>query len=75
MGDEMGLTKDEAHECIMRELLEPKIIEHNGKVIEVYSTKNMKVKDMSDYLNRYQVWASSFMGVNLPLPEEMHYRG
>lgn len=74
MGGEIGCTKDDAHEYIMRELLVPKIKEVKGKIIETYSTKGMNVKEMTNYLNMYHTWAGADMGVNLPLPSDMHYR-
>lgn len=75
MGHEIGLTSKDAHEYIMREVMTPKIIEVRGKTIEVYSTSVLNVKEMSTYLNDYLKWAGSYMGVILPIPEELQYRG
>ena len=75
MAHEIGLTSKDAHEYIMREVMTPKIIEARGKVIEVYSTSILNVKEMSTYLNDYLKWAGADMGVILPIPEELQYRG
>lgn len=74
MGGEIGLTSKDAHEYIMREVMTPKIIEVRGKTIKVYSSSVLNVKEMSTYLNDYLKWAGSYMGVILPIPEEMHRR-
>lgn len=74
MGHEIGVTSKDAHEYIMREVMTPKVKEIRGKNIKVYSTSALSVKEMSTYLNDYLRWAGSYMGVILPIPEELQLR-
>ena len=74
MADHFALTKNKTHHVIMEELLAPINWEYNGKTYEVYSTKVMNVKQMTDFLNMYHAWAQTDHGVNLPKPEDMHAR-
>ena len=73
LGDHLGLTKNKTHHVVMEELLAPIEWEYDGKKYEVFSTKVMNTKQMTDFLNMYHTWASTDHGVILPLPEDMHY--
>lgn len=74
MADYFGLTKNKTHHVVMEELLAPINWEYGGKTYEVYSTKVMNVKQMTNFLNMYHTWAHTDHGVNLPLPDDQHYR-
>ncbi len=74
MADHFGLTKNKTHHVIMEELLAPIQWNYEGKNYEVYSTKVMNTKQMTDFLKMYHIWAATDHGVNLPLPEDMHAR-
>jgi len=58
IGNELGYTKNDMHEFFMREYLPPRSIEVNGKVMEAYSTRELKVGEMKDYLDRIVQWAA-----------------
>ena len=48
--DYTGYSKNEAHEVLMREFLEPRCFDGPNGIIEVYSTKGLGVKEMNKYL-------------------------
>jgi hypothetical protein len=73
MGDDLGYTKDEMHEEMMRQHLTPLSINTPAGIVEVYSTKKLKVKEMSEYLNKINITAGQ-MGIALPLPIERDMR-
>lgn len=69
IGNELGYTKNDMHEFFMREYLPPRSIEVNGKVIEAYSTRELKVGEMKDYLDRIIQWAAEH-GIQHRHPED-----
>jgi hypothetical protein len=69
IGNELGYTKNDMHEFFMREYLPPRSIEVNGKVIEAYSTRELKVGEMKDYLDRIIQWAAEH-GIQHRRPED-----
>jgi len=73
MGCDLGYTKDEMHEEMMRQHLPPVSINTPAGIVEVYSTKKLKVKEMSSYLDAINITAGQ-MGIALPLPIERDMR-
>lgn len=69
IGNELGYTKEDMHEVLMRKFLTPHIVEIDGVQIETYSTKRLKVKEMSEYLQHIDVFAAE-LGVVLPHPDQ-----
>jgi len=69
IGNTLGYSKDDMHEAMMRLHLTPRIVEVNGETIEAYSTRTLKVREMSDYMTKIQAWAAEF-GIALPVMEE-----
>lgn len=69
IGNTHGNFKDDQHVILMRKHLEPKIIKHDGEVYEHYSTKKLKVPEMSEYMNKVSIWAAS-EGIRLPHPSD-----
>lgn len=69
IGNELGYTKNDMHEFFMREYLPPRSVEVNGKVIEAYSTRELKVGEMKDYLDRIIQWAAEH-GIQHRHPED-----
>jgi hypothetical protein len=59
IGIEHGNFKDDQHEILMRKLMKPRIFEADGEVYEIYSTKKLSVKEMSEYLNAVSMWAGT----------------
>ena len=61
------LVSDEVHDE-MRALFWFKIGVSGEKILK--STTDMSTFEMEDYLSKIRVWASSFLGLPLPLPNE-----
>jgi hypothetical protein len=68
IGDHLGYTKDEMHEEFMRKFLPPVMIDTMSGPVEVYSTKQLKVKEMAEYLNHIERFAAEY-AIVLPLPD------
>jgi len=69
IGKELGYPKDDMHEVLMRQFLKPHILEIDGKQIEVYSTKRLNVREMSEYMERVDQLAAEY-GITLRRPED-----
>ena len=70
IGNDRGEFKDDQHIILMHKHLEPKIIKHEGEVYEHYSTKKLKMPEMSEYMDKVSMWAAS-EGIILPYPEDL----
>lgn len=70
--DVTGYEKDEIHEYLKARFLDPKIISIAGKAVERFSLRDLDTKAMAEYTDRVYRWATSELGLILPLPEEMH---
>ena len=69
IGNDLGYTSDEVHEELMRKLLTPHCVNTPSGVVEVYSTKKLKVKEMTEYLEGIERTATE-MGIALPRPDD-----
>lgn len=68
---ETGHDADEIHEFCKIKFLPPVFVEINGEVHEARrTTTKLKVDEMSSYMNRVYAWATSELGILLPLPED-----
>jgi len=65
MGADLGYTKDEMHESLMREHLPPRVVETMNGPVETYTTTKLSVKEMSDYMEQVSITAGK-MGIVLP---------
>lgn len=65
---ESGHTSDEVHDFMKKKFLSPKRIEINGEILDRYSTKDLTVAEMTEYLNRIYIWGTSEMGMFLTFP-------
>ena len=72
IADDLGYTTEEIHEEFMRKLLTPTIVKTPSGMVEVYSTKKLKVKEMTAYLEGIERTATE-MGIALPRPYENNY--
>lgn len=68
---ETGHSHDEIHEWCKGQFLEPRIVEFRGEVMEIRTTTNLTTAQMSDFMNRVYAWATSELGLLLPIPEEL----
>ena len=66
-----GQDSDDIHEFFKQKFLTPRIIEVNGETVKKWSTKKLTKAEMSEYMNRIYAWATSEMGLLLPVPEDL----
>ena len=69
IGDDLGYTKDEMHEEMMRQHLPPQLVNTPAGIVEVYSTKGLGVRVMSKYMEAISIQAADY-GIPLPHPVE-----
>ena len=72
IADDLGYTTEEIHEEFMRKLLIPITMQTPSGLVEVYSTKRLKVKEMTAYLEGIERTATE-MGIALPRPMDNNY--
>ena len=72
IADDLGYTTEEIHEEFMRKLLIPITMQTPSGLVEVYSTKKLKVKEMTAYLEGIERTATE-MGIALPRPYKNNY--
>ena len=72
IANDLGYTTEEIHEEFMRKLLIPITMQTPSGIVEVYSTKKLKVKEMTAYLEGIERTATE-MGIALPRPYENNY--
>ena len=72
IANDLGYTTEEIHEEFMRKLLTPTIVKTPSGMVEVYSTKKLKVKEMTAYLEGIERTATE-MGIALPRPMDNNY--
>ena len=71
IANDTGHDADEIHEFCKQKFLEPIFVEINGETHEARrTTTKLKVDEMSSYMNRVYAWATSELGILLPLPED-----
>ncbi len=59
LGNQTGYTKEEMSLIAKSELLEPKLVEFNGRPkLLTKSTTDLSVKEMSDYIRSIEIWAA-----------------
>jgi len=67
-----GASHAAVHEGLKSEFLQPRFAEFNGKVIEYRpSTTDLKVAEMTEYMDRVYAFAASDLAIHLPVPEEL----
>jgi hypothetical protein len=69
-----GQDAEDVHEFFKRKFLHPRQAEIGGETFQIYSTKKLTTSEMSEYMERIYAWATSELGLLLPLPEELHAR-
>lgn len=71
IGDELGYFPEEMHKCFATMFLK-KFIEIGGQCIETYgSTTKLKTGEFEDYIQKIRIFASSELGILVPLPNEI----
>jgi hypothetical protein len=66
-------SSEDIHELIARKLLPLRVVEINGETIIYRSeTKTLSIKKFSDYLARFEYYASEQLGATLSHPEDLY---
>lgn len=68
MSEYTGYEKEEIHEFFKQRFLEPQKIEIEGLEAVRYTTTKLDTKEMAEYTDRVYRWATSELGLVLPLP-------
>ncbi len=66
-----GQDSDDIHEFLKQKFLRPKVIEINGEIVKRWSTKGLSKAEMGAYMEKIYAWATSEMGLLLPVPEDL----
>ncbi len=67
-----GHDKDEIHEFLKAKFLGwGHHVEIGGETIVYYSTKNLTTAEMTEYMNKIYAWATTELGLFLPIPENL----
>ncbi len=66
--EDTGQDKEDIHEYLKRRFLMPKVRDVFGVVVQTWSTKGLEIADMSTYLDKIYAWATTEMGLLLPVP-------
>ena len=71
IGDELGYFPEEIHQAFATMFLK-QIIKIGDQSIETYrSTTKLKTDEFEDYLAKIRIFASSELGILIPLPNEV----
>lgn len=64
-------NKEDAHDIIKFKFLKVNIENESGEFIESFkSTKEMSTKEFKDFIDALQIWASEYLNVYIPSPNE-----
>ena len=69
IGDDTGYTPDEIHQLMQKEFLK---YTHKGEVF-FRSTTSLNTKEMEQYLEQVRRFASTELGIFVPLPNETEF--
>ena len=74
IGADLGNNKDEIHAVMAHKFLAPEIKEIMGEQIEIIkSTTKLNIHEFTEYLNQIEIFASGFLNIILPRPEDMYF--
>lgn len=74
IGDEIGMTMDEAHDLLRGRFLRRGILYNKKRYWTTLSTRDLDTVGMEDYLTQIRTWASfEFKGMKIPLPNECDF--
>ncbi len=74
IADDTGNDPDDMKTILKRKFLTPRLVEFNGEIEEVYSTKGLSTEEMSKFMKRIEAFSVGELGILLPIPEELHMR-
>lgn len=71
IGNELGYSPEEIHELLKALFLKTKIPFKGNEVEIVKSTTALNTQEFEEYLEKIRIWASTELGVVIPLPNEI----
>jgi len=71
IADATGNDNDDVHEALKAKFLTPRTIDIGGEQREIRSTAKQDKAGMTEYLNKVYAWATTELGLYLPVPEEL----
>lgn len=71
IADATGNSNDDVHEALKAKFLTPRTIDLGGEQREIRSTAKQDKAGMTEYMNKVYAFATSELGLYLPVPEEM----
>lgn len=67
-----GHDKDEIHDFFKAKFLPTRLIRIENEIQRATgSTKSLTTKEMTDYMNKIYAWATTELGLFLPVPEDL----
>lgn len=72
ISDHTGYETHEIHEFCKRLFLPAKHVTIGGREVEYWTTTDLTTAEMSEYMEKIYRWASSELGLFLPVPELQH---
>src|SRR5574343_332589 len=72
LADELGYTIDEMHEVLKYKFLPKKEIDIKGEKVKIGSSAKLKTDEFEKYLEEIRIFASTSLGITIPLPNEVH---
>ena len=70
VADYTGYTAEDIHEFLKQKYLRPIVVEIGDDVVQRYTTTKLTTAEMHDFVDKVYMWATSELGLLLPLPEE-----
>ncbi len=74
VANETGNSQDDVHEILKAKFCPPRVVRFNDEERQIRTTTKMTTADMTQYMDAVYAFATSDLGILLPLPEEAHQR-
>lgn len=65
-----GNTKEDIHNFFKQQFLKPRVVEIGGRTGERYTTTELSVREMHEYMEQIYAFVTTELGILLPLPVE-----
>lgn len=69
-----GYESDEIHEFFKQKFLTARVVKIGNEEKLYRTTTKLSTAEMTEYMNAIYRWATSELGLILPIPEELHQR-
>jgi hypothetical protein len=71
VSDYTGMDPDKIHTFAKQRWLKPEIVEIGDTIAEHYSTKNLTPSEMTLFLDKFEAWVATDLGLNLTNPDDL----